>query len=220
MYLEPLFHKDSYGYRPGKSAKQAVAVTRKRCWNYDWVVEFDIKGAFDNLDHDLLMKAVRKHVSDQWILLYVERWLKAPFQDGEGKQKPRTKGTPQGGVISPLLMNLFMQYAFDVWMWSNFPQCPFVRYADDAVIHCRNKMEAKEVISAVENRLNECKLEMHPETSKVIYCKDSGRLGNHQNIQFTFLGFTFRPRESVNYKKVLFTSFLQVFSPEAINECD
>ena len=215
-HLEPLFHKDSYGYRPGKSAKQAVAVTRKRCWNYDWVVEFDIKGAFDNLDHELLMKAVRKHVSDQWILLYVERWLKAPFQEVKGKQEPRTKGTPQGGVVSPLLMNLFMHYAFDVWMWRNFPQCQFARYADDAVIHCRSRIEAEKVMHAVEHRLNECKLEMHPEKTKVVYCKDSRRRGNHPNIQFTFLGFCFRPREAVNYKKERFTSFLPAVSPVAI----
>jgi len=215
-HLEPLFHKDSYGYRPGKSAKQAIAVTRKRCWNYDWVVEFDIKGAFDNLDHELLMKAVRKHVSDQWILLYIERWLKAPFQTVDGKQEARTKGTPQGGVVSPLLMNLFMHYAFDVWMSRNFPQCPFARYADDAVIHCRNKMEAEQVIHAVECRLKDCKLEMHPEKSRVVYCKDSRRGGIHPNIQFTFLGFCFRPREAVNYKKERFTSFLPAVSPAAI----
>ena len=214
--LEPLFHPDSYGYRPGRSAKQAVAVTRKRCWKYDWVVEFDIKGAFDNLDHELLMKAMRKHVGDQWILLYIERWQQAPFQDAEGNQEFRTKGTPQGGVISPLLMNLFMYYAFDVWMHREWPQCHFARYADDAVIHCRNKTEADKVICAVDSRLKECKLEMHSEKSKVIYCKDSNRKGNYPNIQFAFLGFAFRPRKAGNFGGKRFTSFLPGVSPLAI----
>jgi RNA-directed DNA polymerase len=129
--LEEMFHPDSYGYRPGKSAKQAIAVTRKRCWQYDWIVEFDIKGAFDNLDHDLLMKAVRTRVKDQWVLLYIERWLTAPFVTAEGLLVCREKGTPQGGVVSPMLMNLFMHFAFDRWMQKTHPHCPFARYADD-----------------------------------------------------------------------------------------
>jgi group II intron reverse transcriptase/maturase len=129
--LDGLFHPDSYGYRPGKSAKQAIAVTRERCWRYDWVVEFDIKGAFDNLDHDLLMKAVRTHIKDRWVLLYVERWLRAPLESVDGDIVYREKGTPQGGVISPLLMNLFMHYCFDRWMQKTRPQKPFARYADD-----------------------------------------------------------------------------------------
>jgi len=135
LYVEPqldgLFHRDSYGYRPGRSAKQAIAITRQRCWRYDWVVEFDIKGAFDNLDRDLLMKAVRTHIKDRWVLLYIERWLKAPFETADGVLVPREKGTPQGGVVSPTLMNLFMHYAFDRWMQQTHPQCPFARYADD-----------------------------------------------------------------------------------------
>jgi RNA-directed DNA polymerase len=214
--IEPHFHPDSYGYRPGKSAKQAVAVTRKRCWKYDWVVEFDIKGAFDNLDHGLLMKAVRKHVREKWILLYIERWLKAPFQDVEGKVIPRMKGTPQGGVISPILMNVFMHYAFDLWMKRRFPDCPFARYADDGVIHCRSKAEAEEVIGAVEERLEECKLQIHPEKSKIVYCKDSRRRGSYPNIEFTFLGFSFRPRQAVDKYGERFTSFLPGASPQAL----
>lgn len=220
MHMEPrldaLFHRDSYGYRPGKSAKQAVAATRERCWKSDWVVEFDIKGAFDNLDHELLMKAVRKHVHEKWILLYIERWLKAPFQDGEGNLEPREQGTPQGGVISPLLMNLFMHYAFDLWMVRTFPRCQFARYADDAVIHCQNKHEAERVIQAVEARLGECKLAMHPEKSKIVYCKDSNRRGDFSNVEFTFLGFSFRPRSAVNKRGERFTSFLPGASPQAL----
>ncbi|MGF6758862.1 group II intron reverse transcriptase/maturase [Paraburkholderia sp. GAS42] len=135
--LDPVFHPDSYGYRPGKSAKQAIAVTRKRCWQYDWVVEFDIKAAFDQIDHALLMKAVRNHIKEDWILLYIERWLTAPFETADGARLPRQRGTPQGGVVSPILMNLFMHYAFDSWMTRTYQQLPFARYADDAVVHCR-----------------------------------------------------------------------------------
>lgn len=219
QYIEPridrLFHRDSYGYRPGKSAKQAVAVTRKRCWEYDWVVEFDIKGAFDNLDHGLLLKAVEKHVQEKWVLLYVKRWLKAPFQ-GETKRDPvRMKGTPQGGVVSPLLMNLFMHYAFDKWMQRRLPGCPFARYADDGVIHCRSRTEAEGVMSAVAKRLAECHLTMHPDKSKMVYCKDSNRQGDSEAIQFTFLGFTFRPRKAINRRGQLFTSFLPAVSRNA-----
>ncbi len=220
IYLEPLldpcFHVDSYGYRPGKSAKQAVAVTRKRCWQYDWVVEFDIRGAFDNLDHELLMRAVRKHVKEKWILLYIERWLKAPFQGSDGKMESRGKGTPQGGVVSPLLMNLFMHYAFDSWMQRHHDSCPFARYADDGVIHCRSKAEAEEMIRAVEKRLEECRLQIHPEKSKIVYCKDSNRRGKYPDVQFTFLGFTFRPRAAMSSQGKRFTSFLPGVSPQAI----
>ena len=134
-----MFHPDSYGYRPGRSAKQAIAVTRKRCWQYDWVVEFDIKAAFDQIDHGLLMKAVRSHIKEDWILLYIERWLIAPFETEDGARVPRERGTPQGGVVSPIMMNLFMHYAFDRWMQRTSPNCPFARYADDAVVHCRSR---------------------------------------------------------------------------------
>lgn len=220
-YIEPqidrVFHRDSYGYRPGKSAKQAVAVTRKRCWQFDWVVEFDIKGAFDNLDHSLLIKAVRKHVQSPWALLYVKRWLEAPSKGEDGKETIRERGTPQGGVISPLLMNLFMHYAFDKWMQRAYPSCPFARYADDAVIHCRSRAEAEAVMVALAERLSDCQLMMHPGKSKIVYCKDSNRRGEGENIQFTFLGFTFRPRKAMNRKGKLFTSFLPAVSREAQN---
>lgn len=141
--LDALFHPDSYGYRPGRSAKQAIAITRERCWRYDWVVEFDIKAAFDQIDHGLLMKAVRTHIKEDWIVLHTERWLVAPFETGGGVRVPRDRGTPQGGVISPILMNLFMHYAFDTWMQRTSPNCPFARYADDAVVHCRSLKQAE-----------------------------------------------------------------------------
>jgi len=154
--LEAHFDPDSYGYRPGKSAKDAVAATRTRCWKYDWVVEFDIKGAFDNLDHDLMMKALRKHTNCRWILLYVERWLQAPVVMANGEMRTRERGTPQGGVISPLLMNLFMHYAFDCWARRTIKACPFARYADDAVVHCRSESQAQWVKHLLAERFRAC----------------------------------------------------------------
>ncbi|MCC5792253.1 MAG: hypothetical protein JJT82_06575 [Legionellaceae bacterium] len=144
-HLEPHFLNDSYGYRPHKSALDAIGVTRKGCWQYDWVVEFDIKGLFDNLSHELLMKAVKHHISDKWILLYVERWLTAPIQDSQGAYQPRTAGRPQGGVISPLLSNLFLHYAFDHWMTKHHRGTPWCRYADDGLAHCRTQKEAENI---------------------------------------------------------------------------
>jgi group II intron reverse transcriptase/maturase len=214
--VEPLFHPDSYGYRPRKSAQAAVVVTRRRCWQYDWVVEFDIKGAFDNIDHALLMKAVRYHVKERWMLLYIERWLTAPFQTEDGQRVPRDQGTPQGGVISPLLMNLFMHYAFDKWMQRTYPHCPFARYADDAVVHCRSQAQAEQLLMSISSRLQACLLTMHPDKSKVVYCQDSNRQQKHPQTQFTFLGFTFRPRAAVNRQGKKFTSFLPAVSKEAM----
>jgi group II intron reverse transcriptase/maturase len=214
--LDPLFHPDSFGYRPGRSAKQAIAVTRKRCWQYNWVVEFDIKGAFDQIDHGLLMKAVRSHIKEDWILLYIERWLKAPFETAEGTQVPRERGTPQGGVVSPILMNLFMHYAFDIWMKRNYPACPFARYADDAVVHCGGQQQAEQVMQAIGARLAECGLAMHPEKSKIVYCQDSNRTDSFPHVQFTFLGFTFRPRKAMSKQHRVFTSFLPGVSADAM----
>jgi len=215
--VDPVFHEDSYGYRPGKSAKQAIAETRKRCWQYDWVVEFDIKAAFDQIDHALLMKAVRSHIEEGWILLYIERWLTAPFETADGVSLPRTRGTPQGGVVSPILMNLFMHYAFDSWMKRTYPQCPFARYADDAVVHCRSQAQAEAVMRSIALRLEECGLTMHPDKSKIVYCKDSNRTCAYPNVQFTFLGFTFRPRAALNNRyNRRFTSFLPAVSSDAL----
>ena len=214
--LDPMFHPDSYGYRPGKSAKQAVAITRERCWKHDWLVEFDIKAAFDQIDHVLLMKAVRKHIKEDWILLYIERWLTAPFETAEGTSVPRERGTPQGGVISPILMNLFMHYTFDLWMKRTFPQCPFARYADDAVVHCRSQEQAEEVMWSIASRLAQCGLTMHPEKSKIVYCKDSNRTKAYPKVQFTFLGFTFRPRKAIGRQNRIFTGFLPGASDDAL----
>lgn len=214
--LDPMFHPDSYGYRPGRSAKQAIAITRKRCWEHDCVVEFDIKGAFDHIDHGLLMKAVRTHIREDWILLYIERWLTAPFETEEGTLLPRERGTPQEGVVSPILMNLFMHYAFDCWMQRTYPQCPFARYADDAVVHCRSQKQAEAVMQSIASRLEECGLTMHPDKSKIVYCKHSRRTGTYPNVQFTFLGFTFRPRKALNKQDRPFTSFLPGASDDAL----
>lgn len=220
MLIEPEidkhFHPDSYGYRPGKSAIQAVDKTQRRCWRMDWVVEFDIKGAFDNIDHELLMKAVRHHVKVKWAILYIERWLQAPTLNVDNILEPRTQGTPQGGVISPLLMNLFMHYAFDIWISKTSPKCPFARYADDAVVHCHSEAQAKYLLRAIESRLKKCKLTMHPTKSKIVYCKDSNRPLAYKVTDFTFLGFTFRPRKAKNKEGVLFTSFLPAVSDESM----
>ena len=170
--VDPLFHPDSYGYRPGKSALDAVGQARQRCWRYDWILDLDIKGFFDNIPQDLLIRAVKKHAKEQWMVLYIERWLKAPVQEEDGQLVPREKGTPQGGVISPLLANLFLHYAFDRWMAKQEPQMPFERYADDAIVHCRTEAEAQGVRAAIAARLKECGLELHPEKTKVVYCKD------------------------------------------------
>lgn len=209
--VEPYFHVDSYGYRPRKSAIQAIEVTRKRCWRYNWVLEFDIKGLFDNIDHDLLMKAVDKHTQTNWIKLYVKRWLKAPFQTKEGL-KERRSGTPQGGVISPVLANLFLHYTFDKWMAIYHSNNPFTRYADDAVIHCRTEDEAERMLESLDKRMRECKLELHPDKTQIVYCKDADRKEKHKNISFDFLGYTFRPRLSKNRWGKYFVNFTPAIS--------
>jgi group II intron reverse transcriptase/maturase len=192
--LDPVFLADSYGYRPGKSALDAVAVTRERCWKYDWVLEFDIKGLFDNIDHTLLMRAVRKHVTCKWALLYIERWLTAPMVDEVGKRIARSRGTPQGGVVSPILSNTFLHYAFDLWMARTYPDLPWCRYADDGLVHCRSEQEASALKAALQARLAACGLELHPTKTKIVYCKDGKRQGSYPNVKFDFLGYCFRPR--------------------------
>jgi RNA-directed DNA polymerase len=182
------------------------------------VVEFDIKAAFDQIDHGLLLKAVRTHIKERWILLYLERWLTAPFETAEGEQVPRQRGTPQGGVVSPILMNLFMHYAFDIWMDRRYPQCRFARYADDGVVHCHSQEQAREVMQSIASRLTECGLTMHPEKSKVVYCKDSNRTRIYPQVHFTFLGFTFRPRKALSKTRRFFTSFLPGVSAHAMKK--
>ncbi len=213
--VEPKFHPDSYGYRPGKSALDAIGMARERCWRMDWVIDLDIKGFFDNLDHDLVMKAVKFHTDLTWIHLYVERWLKAPVQLSDGTVKERGTGTPQGGVISPLLANIFMHHAFDDWMRRNQPGVQFERYADDVVIHCVSLRQAKEVLEAVRNRLKQCGLELHPTKTKMVYCKDDSRRENFEPNTFDFLGYTFQPRQAKSNKGRYFISFLPAMSNKA-----
>ena len=213
--VEPHFHADSYGYRPNKSAHMALEVTRKRCWRHNWVLEFDIKGLFDNIDHQLLMKAVKRHTDNRWLLLYIERWLTGPIQLEDGTTISRKRGVPQGGVISPVLSNLFMHYAFDKWMERHFPGKPFCRYADDGLVHCHSEADAKMVKDALANRLQECGLEMHPEKTKIVYCKDDDRREEHAVTSFDFLGYTFRPRRSKNKWGKYFINFSPAMSATA-----
>jgi RNA-directed DNA polymerase len=215
--LEPIFLPDSYGYRPKKSALDAVDVTRQRCWKYDWVLEFDIKGLFDNIDHGLLLKALKKHTDCKWIKLYIERWLTSPLQIADGTLVQRTRGTPQGGVVSPLLANLFLHYTFDVWMTKNYPKAPWCRYADDGLVHCKSVKEAHVIKAALEARFAECGLEMHPTKTKIVYCKDANRKGNYNQTKFTFLGYDFRQRHVKNSKTgTLFVSFTAAVSSTAL----
>lgn len=218
-FIEPYFNQDSYGYRPGKSGLDAVGTARRRCWKYDWVIDLDIKGFFDNIDHELMMHAVKKHTQEPWILLYIKRWLQAPIQEKDGTiTTKRDLGTPQGGVISPLLANLFLHYAFDEWMKTNFSQTPFERYADDIIVHCKTEEEAIKLKERIRERLSKCKLELHPEKTKIVYCKDSNRKGNSQHEKFDFLGYTFRPRSSRNSQGKLFTNFSPAISDKAKNK--
>ena len=213
--VEPIFHEDSYGYRPGKSAKQALEATRERCWRKDWVLEFDIKGLFDNIRHDYLMALVRKHAKEAWVVLYVERWLKAPFQTSDGTITERTSGTPQGGVISPVLANLFLHYVFDDYMVNEFPSIPWARYADDGIAHCVSLKQAKYLLRSLQERFVKCGLELNLEKTKIVYCKDDDRKGDYENTSFDFLGYTFRPRHAKNKFGKYFTSFLPAISEKA-----
>ncbi len=214
--LDPIFHPDSYGYRPGKSAIDAVRTARQRCWQYKWVVDLDIKGFFDNIDHGLLMKAVEKHTNCKWIRLYISRWLKAPATLKDGSLESCVKGTPQGGVISPLLANLYLHYALDAWMSRHHPDVPFERYADDIVFHCKTKWKAEALLSFLRDRLNDCKLELHPQKTKIVYCKDSSCKGDYDYIAFDFLGFTFRPRKAMSKTRHVFTGYTPAISRKSL----
>jgi group II intron reverse transcriptase/maturase len=213
--LEKHFHPDSYGYRPEKSAHQAIGQARQRCWRYDWVVDLDIKGFFDNIDWDLMMRAVRHHTQENWVLLYIVRWLRAEVQMPDGSLVQRERGTPQGGVVSPLLANLFLHYTFDAWMQRTYSQIPFERYADDALCHCRSREEAEDLKAALERRFAECRLELHPEKTKIVYCKDDDRRLEYPCTSFDFLGYTFRPRRSKNRWGKYFINFSPAISNKA-----
>jgi RNA-directed DNA polymerase len=218
MYLEPkvepTFHADSYGYISGKSALDAVGIVRKRCWWYDWAIDLDIQGFFDEIDHKLMLHAVRKHTDSKWMLLYIERWLKAPAQLADGSLIEREQGTPQGGVVSPLLANIFLHHVFDEWMRVNHPSVLFARYADDIVVHCRSESQAQVMLRAIELRLARCKLKLHPQKTKIVYCKDAKRPGSYKHESFDFLGYGFRPRSCKG--RTYFVGFTPAASKSAI----
>jgi RNA-directed DNA polymerase len=213
--LEPVFDGNSYGYRPGRSALDAVAVVRRRNWEYDWVVEFDIKGLFDNIDHELLLRAVRKHCTVPWVILYIERWLKAPMEI-EGNRVERDRGTPQGGVVSPLLANLFLHYSIDLWLRRHMRSVRLCRYADDGVIHCQSEEQARFVLKKLGERLRQCGLELHPEKTRIVYCQDVNRTAQYPTVKFTFLGYTFQPRKAVDKYGRLYVNFSPAVSRDAM----
>ena len=214
--LEKCFHPSSFGYRSGRNAHQAVNQAKRNCWRYDWVLDMDMKAFFDTIDHDLMMRAIEKHVPEKWIRLYIQRWLKSPVELAEGGLQERSCGTPQGGVISPLLANLYLHYAFDVWMKRYYPAVPFERYADDIVCHCRSKEEAEALLNDLRERLAECKLQLHPVKTKLVYCKDGKRKGEYPNTCFDFLGFSFHARTVQDRNGNLFTGFNPSVSRKAL----
>ncbi|MFD7609264.1 group II intron reverse transcriptase/maturase [Streptomyces mirabilis] len=216
--VESIFHPDSYGYRPKRSALDAVGVCRQRCWKYDWVIELDIRKFFDSVPHDLIVKAVEANTDLPWVVLYVKRWLVAPLALPDGTLQDRDRGTPQGSAISPVLANLFLHYAFDAWMARVFPAMPFERYADDAVVHCSSRGQAERVYAAIAERMGEVGLELHPDKTRIVYCKDGKRRGSYEHTSFTFLGFTFRPRGARTRTGEMFLSFAPAVSKDALKK--
>jgi group II intron reverse transcriptase/maturase len=214
--VEPIFHPDSYGYRPNRSALDAVGACRKRCWEYNWVIDLDIRKFFDSVRWDLVVKAVEAHTDARWVVLYVKRWLAAALQLPDGSLQTRDRGTPQGSAVSPVLANIFMHYAFDMWLAREFPTVVFERYCDDAVVHCVNRGQAVRVLAALHERMAEVGLELHPDKTKIVYCKDTNRSGEYEHTSFTFLGYTFQPREARRRDGVKFTSFLPAISRDAL----
>jgi group II intron reverse transcriptase/maturase len=213
---EQRFHPDSFGYRPGKSAHEALAACRQRCFEYDWVIDLDVQKFFDEVPWDLVLRAVEAVTDCRWVLLYVKRWLRAPLQHPDGALEQRSKGTPQGSAVSPILANLFMHYAFDSWMVRNVPGCPFERYADDAIVHCKTLRQAQYVLGRITARMQEVGLRLHPDKTRIVYCKDGRRRGEHEHTSFTFLGYAFRARGARTKTGVNFTGFLPAISPEAL----
>jgi RNA-directed DNA polymerase len=218
---ESIFHDDSYGYRPGRSALMAVAKCRQRCWAKDWVVELDVAQFFDSVDHDLVVKAVQANTTrdQRWVVLYVRRWLKAPVRMPDGRQVERDRGTSQGSAVSPVLANLFLHYAFDSWLEREFPAVEFERYADDAVVHCATERQARQVRAALEERMGQVGLRLHPDKTRIVYCKDRKRRLAYANTSFTFLGYTFRVRKApTSGGKSMFAAFLPAVSRDALKK--
>ena len=214
--VEPIFHSDSYGYRPGRSALDAVGSCRARCWKIDWVIDLDIQKFFDTVPWDLVVKAVEAHTDQPWVLLYVNRWLRAPVQQADGTLIERDRGTPQGSAVSPVLANLFLHYAFDAWMAREFPTVPFERYVDDAVVHCVSERQAREVLAAIGARMEQVGLRLHPDKTRIVYCQDGQRRGSHEHTSFTFLGYEFRQRAARNKHGQQFSAFLPAISKQAL----
>jgi RNA-directed DNA polymerase len=213
---EAIFHDDSYGYRPKRSALQAVERCRQRCWKKDWVLDLDVQKFFDSVDHALMVKAVEANTDKRWVVLYVQRWLVAPLQLPDGTLQQRDRGTPQGSAVSPVLANMFMHYAFDMFLAREFPTVEFERYADDAVVHCVTERQARQVWAALAKRMDDVGLRLHPDKTKIVYCKDSRRRGSYADTSFKFLGYTFGPRKARYPDGKAFTSFLPAVSPEAL----
>jgi RNA-directed DNA polymerase len=214
--VEPIFHPDSYGYRPGRSARDAVAACRKRCWTTDWVIDLDIQKFFDSVPWDLVVKAVEVNTDDRWVVLYVQRWLQAPVQLPNGALQKRDRGTPQGSAVSPVLANLFLHYAFDSWMAREHPAVAFERYVDDAVVHCVSEAQAHQMVAAIAKRMEQVGLRLHPDKTKIVYCQDGTRRSSYERTAFTFLGFTFRQRRARNKQGRNFNNFLPAISKEAL----
>jgi RNA-directed DNA polymerase len=216
--VEPIFHPDSYGYRPARSALDAVGRCRERCWRHDWVIDLDIQKFFDSVPWHLIVRAVEAHTDVPWVVLYVKRWLAAPVRLPDGTLAERDRGTPQGSAISPVLANLFMHYAFDACMARGFPTVPLKRYADDAVVHCKSERQARHLRQAIADRMAEVGLRLHPDKTKIVYCKDGNRPGSYEHTAFTFLGFTFRQRRARNRHGKSFSNFLPAISKDALNK--
>ena len=216
--VEPTFHQDSHGYRPQRSALDAVGSCRQRCWKYDWVIDLDIRKFFDSVPWDLIVKAVEANTDQRWVVLYVKRWLEAPTQLPNGTIAERDRGTPQGSAVSPVLANLFLHYAFDTWMAREFPAIPFERYVDDAVVHCVSERQAQHVLAALGTRMEQVGLRLHPDKTRIVYCKDGTRRGSYEHTSFTFLGFTFRARSARSRNGANFTGFLPAISKDAFKK--